>query len=108
MNRPAACEVEHLPVEVMDPMVPAAQIAQGLLGDSVVVENSPQESVPEEGVFVFPASLEQIRYWTLDQLDGASTASNMAIAARLDGAVDDRLVDRAIHAIVDRHEALRT
>lgn len=61
-----------------------------------------------EGVYVFPASLEQIRYWTLDQLDGGSTASNMAIAARLEGLVDDYLVERAIEAIVARHEALRT
>jgi non-ribosomal peptide synthetase component F/thioesterase domain-containing protein len=96
------------PMVPMAPLVPAAQVAQGLRGDSVVVENSPEESVPEDGVFVFPASLEQIRYWTLDQLDGASTASNMAIAACLEGAVEDPLVERAIHAIVDRHEALRT
>lgn len=61
-----------------------------------------------EGVYVFPASLEQIRYWTLDQLDGGSTASNMAIAARLEGKVDDYLVERAVEAIVARHEALRT
>jgi len=86
----------------MDPFV------QPLRGDSVATDSPMQESAQEEGVFVFPASLEQIRYWTLDQLDGASTASNMAIAARLDGAVDDRLVERSIHAIVERHEALRT
>ena len=60
------------------------------------------------GVYVFPASLEQIRYWTLDQLDGASTASNMAIAARLEGVVDDAIVERAVRALVERHEALRT
>jgi non-ribosomal peptide synthetase component F/thioesterase domain-containing protein/acyl carrier protein len=63
---------------------------------------------PDEGVFVFPASLEQIRYWTLDQLDSDSTASNMAIAARLEGLVDDAVVKASIHALVERHEALRT
>jgi non-ribosomal peptide synthetase component F/thioesterase domain-containing protein len=67
-----------------------------------------EDPAQEEGVYVFPASLEQIRYWTLDQLDGGSTASNMAIAARLEGPVDDRLVEQAVAAIVQRHEALRT
>jgi hypothetical protein len=48
-------------------------------------ESPYSDLLQEDGVYVFPASLEQIRYWTLDQLDGASTASNMAIAARLEG-----------------------
>jgi non-ribosomal peptide synthetase component F/thioesterase domain-containing protein/acyl carrier protein len=81
---------------------------QNLHESSVLTGLSSQEAAQEEGVYVFPASLEQIRYWTLDQLDGASTASNMAIAARLEGPVDDRIVERAIRAIVERHEALRT
>lgn len=61
-----------------------------------------------EGVFVFPAGLEQSRYWILDQLGGASTASNMAIAFRLDGPVGDTLVERSLRELVLRHEALRT
>jgi non-ribosomal peptide synthetase component F/thioesterase domain-containing protein len=98
MRPPTVREVAHEPVEEMD---------QAKLGDSVPA-NSPSEIGQDEGVYVFPASLEQIRYWTLDQLDGASTASNMAIAARLEGAVDDGVVEQSIRAIVKRHEALRT
>ena len=98
MRPPTLREVAQAPVEKMDPVGP---------GDSVVA-NSPPEGGQEEGVYVFPASLEQIRYWTLDQLDGASTASNMAIAARLEGAVNDSIVEQSIRAIVERHEALRT
>ena len=98
MRPPTLREVAQAPVEKMDPVGP---------GDSVVT-NSPLEGGQEEGVYVFPASLEQIRYWTLDQLDGASTASNMAIAARLEGAVDNSIVEQSIRAIVERHEALRT
>ncbi len=48
-------------------------------------------------VCVFPASQEQSRYWILDQLEAASTASNMAIAFRLEGKVEDRLI-RAEHS----------
>jgi non-ribosomal peptide synthetase component F/thioesterase domain-containing protein len=68
-------------------------------------------NLPEPGdaqVCVFPASLEQSRYWVLDQLDGASSASNMAIAFRLEGAIDDAVVEQSLRELVRRHEALRT
>ena len=98
--RPAsACESTRLPVEEM---------GQSKSDVSVFAQLSQEVEAPEQGVFVFPASLEQIRYWTLDQLDGSSTASNMAIAARLEGEIDDAIVEQSIHAIVERHEALRT
>jgi non-ribosomal peptide synthetase component F/thioesterase domain-containing protein len=84
------------------------QMNQAASGGGILTDPSQQEITQEEGVYVFPASLEQIRYWTLDQLDGASTASNMAIAARLEGLLNDVLVERSIRAIVERHEALRT
>ncbi|MBT9330252.1 condensation domain-containing protein [Paracidobacterium acidisoli] len=65
---------------------------------------------PSEGadVYIFPASLEQHRYWILDQVDRHSTASNMAIAFHLEGEVDDLLVERCIRDLTLRHEALRT
>ncbi|MBB6142798.1 non-ribosomal peptide synthetase component F/thioesterase domain-containing protein/acyl carrier protein [Silvibacterium bohemicum] len=59
-------------------------------------------------VFVFPASLEQHRYWILDQVAAESTASNMAIAFRLEGEVNDALVEQSISELSLRHEALRT
>ena len=61
-----------------------------------------------EDVYLFPASLEQHRYWILDQVDQASTASNMAITFRLVGEVDDILAEKSICALTLRHEALRT
>jgi non-ribosomal peptide synthetase component F/thioesterase domain-containing protein/acyl carrier protein len=96
---PTAYDVTHVPAEDLE----AAGV--GNMQDSDI---SKEETAQEAGVYVFPASLEQIRYWTLDQLDGASTASNMAIAVRLEGAVNDSLVERSIAALVERHEALRT
>ncbi|HTJ31254.1 MAG TPA: condensation domain-containing protein, partial [Acidobacteriaceae bacterium] len=99
MKTTSAHETFQPSVETMDPV----RLPQTDLPSSDV-----EDPGQAEGVYVFPASLEQIRYWTLDQLDGASTASNMAIAARLEGPVDDLLVERAIEAIVARHEALRT
>ena len=99
MRLPSACEPNSAPVDAMDPIrLPEAELPPPAV----------EEAGEENGVYVFPASLEQIRYWTLDQLDGASTASNMAIAARLEGAVDDHIAERAVCALVERHEALRT
>lgn len=99
MRPTSACDVEHVPVKA---------ISQNGLEDAANALSSQDPTGQDEGVYVFPASLEQIRYWTLDQLDGASTASNMAIAARLEGVVLDVVVERAIQALVERHEALRT
>jgi non-ribosomal peptide synthetase component F/thioesterase domain-containing protein len=62
----------------------------------------------EEETYVVPASLEQSRYWTLAQIDPGSTASNMAIACEISGALDPLLVEQAIAALTLRHEALRT
>jgi non-ribosomal peptide synthetase component F/thioesterase domain-containing protein len=61
-----------------------------------------------DGVYVFPAGLEQSRYWLLDQLAGASTASNMAVAFRLEGPVRDDIAEGCVRDLVLRHEALRT
>ncbi|HEY4049203.1 MAG TPA: condensation domain-containing protein [Acidobacteriaceae bacterium] len=76
-------------------------------GYTIIVDTD----VPEAGdaqVCVFPASLEQSRYWVLDQLDGASSASNMAIAFRLEGTIDNAVVEQSLRELVRRHEALRT
>src|SRR5579862_4444031 len=80
----------------------------------VNAEDSPVLNAPEsadsslDGVYVFPAGLEQSRYWLLDQLAGASTASNMAVAFRLEGPVRDNVAEECVRALVLRHEALRT
>jgi non-ribosomal peptide synthetase component F/thioesterase domain-containing protein len=58
-------------------------------------------------VCVFPASQEQSRYWILDRLE-ESTASNMAVAFRLEGAVEDSLIEPCLRELALRHEALRT
>ncbi len=62
----------------------------------------------EEETFVFPASLEQHRYWTLAQLDPVSTASNMAISFEITGPLEVAIVERTIAELTMRHEALRT
>lgn len=64
---------------------------------------------PEEDVFVFPATAAQRRFYTLDGMfPGGNPALNMPIALRFNGPLDRPALDRALQAIVARHEALRT
>jgi non-ribosomal peptide synthetase component F/thioesterase domain-containing protein len=73
-----------------------------------VQDISVEESRVTKDVYLFPAGMEQHRYWILDQVDRASTASNMAITWSLVGPVDNILVEKSICALSLRHEALRT
>jgi non-ribosomal peptide synthetase component F/thioesterase domain-containing protein len=86
-----------------DELLQEIDITTQSAGDFSVCQNTKTDEV-----FVFPASLEQHRYWILDQVDQKSTASNMAIAFRLEGVVNDGLVEQSICGLSLRHEALRT
>ena len=55
-----------------------------------------------------PCSWAQQRLWFIDQLEGSSAAYHIATAFRLRGLLDREALHRTLHAIVQRHEALRT
>ena len=59
-------------------------------------------------VFVFPASFAQQRLWFLDKLLPDNAYYNMSSIVSLSGAVDLDALRRSLHALVDRHESLRT
>src|SRR3954468_142632 len=56
----------------------------------------------------FPASFAQQRLWFLDQLEPDTPAYNLVRAFRITGPLDVEAFTKAIGAIVQRHEALRT
>jgi hypothetical protein len=51
---------------------------------------------------------QQEGLWFEHQLDPASTVYHIPVALRLRGALDETALHRALHALVTRHEALRT
>ncbi|MBP6749572.1 MAG: amino acid adenylation domain-containing protein, partial [Xanthomonadaceae bacterium] len=69
-------------------------------------ELSAIEPVPRETLM--PLSLAQRRLWVLTQIDTASSAYHIYGALRLQGRLDTAALDRAIRAMIARHEALRT
>ena len=62
----------------------------------------------ETDVYVFPASFGQQRLWFLNQLEPTSSFYNIPLVARIIGPLKHDVLRRAVNAIVDRHEALRT
>ena len=64
--------------------------------------------VPADRGGVIPASFSQERLWLFDQLQPGSSAYNVPAAVRVTGALDVVALEQTIHAVVDRHEVLRT
>ncbi len=55
-----------------------------------------------------PASFAQQRLWIIDQLEPGGSAYNIPTFVRLQGVLDKGALERALSAIVARHEPLRT
>jgi hypothetical protein len=70
--------------------------------------SSPLVSTQANELFVMPASVSQKRFWLLELMTPGNTALNIPIALELSGPLDIGLLERALQAIIDRHEILRT
>ncbi|WP_437276702.1 amino acid adenylation domain-containing protein [Sorangium sp. So ce375] len=57
---------------------------------------------------VIPLSYAQTRLWFLDRLAPGTGAYNVGGAAEIAGPLCARSLERAVHAVIERHEALRT
>jgi len=66
----------------------------------------PLEPVPRDGDL--PLSYAQERLWFLDQLEPESSLYNLALSVRLRGRLEPGVLQAALAAVVERHEALRT
>ena len=56
----------------------------------------------------YPLSSAQMRLWVLSQFDEASLAYNMPVTLDLRGMYEVYFLNKAIHAVIERHEVLRT
>ena len=55
-----------------------------------------------------PVSFAQQRLWFFDRMQPGTSHYNIALALRLRGAMDQRALTRALDALTQRHESLRT
>ena len=59
-------------------------------------------------IYAFPITLNQQRFWVLDQLMPGNPTLNMPVALRLSGPLRVPIVRRSLSELVRRHETLRT
>src|SRR5581483_3658828 len=65
-------------------------------------------SLPRDGVTSFPLSFGQQRLWVLDRLQPNTAAYNIPVVFRVRGALNVQALEKALNAVVERHEVLRT
>jgi amino acid adenylation domain-containing protein len=69
----------------------------------------PQAPPVEAGeAFAFPLTFQQQRLWFLEQFDPGTPLYHIPSPLKVSGALDADVLERALEAVVARHEALRT
>jgi amino acid adenylation domain-containing protein len=66
------------------------------------------DRIPRRGDTRAQLTVDQERIWLLHRFDPTDPAYNVFFGSRLRGALDVAALERAVNAVVDRHEALRT
>src|SRR5436190_18310933 len=68
----------------------------------------PRQGMPAQPPKETPLSSGQLRLWFLEQLEPGTALYNMPMVLRLKGPLDTEALQRAVNALVARHESLRT
>ncbi len=103
-----ALQVE-VPVRTLFEAPTVAELAEhleSLAGARQTSRVPPLAPVPREG----PLSLSfaQQRLWFIDRMEPGSPVYNITLALKLEGVLDTPALERAFHALTQRHESLRT
>jgi non-ribosomal peptide synthetase component F/thioesterase domain-containing protein len=64
--------------------------------------------IEQTEIYSFPTTLNQQRFWVLDQLIPGNPTLNMPVALRLDGPLRTDIIERSLNELQRRHEILRT
>ena len=83
-----------------DPLMPLSTVPSRMLPSSTLPK-APQQDT-------YPASSAQRSIYLTQRLDASSTGYNMPFAFELEGSLDIRRLEEAFHALIERHESLRT
>ncbi|OZV77366.1 hypothetical protein CA850_23205 [Micromonospora echinospora] len=71
-------------------------------------QTDPRRVVPVPRDAAMPCTYQQEAVWFIHQVNPTSTSYHVPFALRLRGDLDVPALERALHALVTRHEALRT
>ena len=66
-----------------------------------------RQPLSRESHVVFPLSFAQQRLWFLAQLEGQSATYNIPATLHLSGKINETVLQRALTALVERHDSLR-
>nr|WP_253903091.1 non-ribosomal peptide synthetase [Corallococcus exiguus] len=86
----------------------AREVYRALVVQRKVELPAPPPLVPVPRTGLLPLSFAQQRLWFIDQLEPGTATYNIPFALRVQGALDVPALERAFHALLHRHEALRT
>jgi amino acid adenylation domain-containing protein len=106
VSRIAARLGVDLPLRTIFSQPTIAELADVVRVASVSATPAAISRVPEAASY--PLAPAQRRLWVLSQFPDASAAYNMPASVQLDGSLDEHALARALQAVVERHEALRT
>jgi amino acid adenylation domain-containing protein len=87
---------------------PDDQLLDRLFDDDGSLESEREPAIAPTALMDAPLSCAQEAMWFLSRLAPESPFYNVAIALRLCGSIDHRVLARALLALVERHEPLRT
>src|SRR6266851_2447455 len=80
------------------------QRLRGISGPSQASRSIPRRAQQD----LVPLSFAQQRLWFLDQLQPGNPSYNVSRHVHIKGQLDDDALRRAINALIERHESLRT